>query len=300
MISGCEPPCQYITVQLLLDNLHEIWHWDPYYENLSRKFKFGYNLALTWRPVWPDQKVSDHILLSFLTRRMWPGVGSMCPSTSVCRHELLPPAMIAQSLAISQNLLSCVSHCRWPRKLSSTSACSFARNLGTHAQKPMLWFRRLLGMRQWVVCKLRSGLGSSKRDGYQLRVMNIHGGSPWAGTRRWQCVPSCWVTGEQLELSDELGLSSDSILSILTEDLDMKYFSAKFSQNCQQSSPTLSRTSWLNIRSRKCCSPPVHRTWSYDSFLFQDMIMLLKGNRLQDTQEINRNATMQLLATPNS
>jgi hypothetical protein len=102
------------------------------------------------------------------------------------------------------------------------------------------------------------------------------------------------------ELSDELGLSSDSILSILTEDLGMKYFSEKFSQNCQQSSPTLSRTSWLNIRSRKGCSPPVHRTWSYDSFLFQDMIMLLKGNRLQDTQEINRNATMQLLATPNS
>jgi hypothetical protein len=37
-----------------------------------------------------------------------------------------------------------------------------------------------------------------------------------------------------------------------------------------------------------------------DFFLIPDMKMPLKGNRFQDTEEIKRNAKMQLLAIPNS
>jgi hypothetical protein len=39
--------------------------------------------------------------------------------------------------------------------LSSASASGFVINLDTHAQKPTIWFRRLLGMRQRAVHKLR-------------------------------------------------------------------------------------------------------------------------------------------------
>ena len=50
------------------------------------------------------------------------------------------------------------------KKVEQHICIKFARNLATHAQKPMIWFRKLLGMRQWAVHKLKSGLGSSKTD----------------------------------------------------------------------------------------------------------------------------------------
>jgi len=34
----------------------------------------------------------------------------------------------------------------------------------------------------------------------------------------------------------------------------------------QPTHPTLSRTSWLNIRSHKCCSPCIHQTWPCVTF----------------------------------
>jgi hypothetical protein len=40
------------------------------------------------------------------------------------------------------------------------------------------------------------------------------------------------------------------------------------SQNCWQSSPTLSKTSWLNKRSRKCRGFPVHRTLYHVTFFY--------------------------------
>jgi hypothetical protein len=49
--------------------------------------------------------------------------------------------------------------------------------------------------------------------------------------------------------------------------------------------PTLSRTSWLNIRSHKCCSPPIHQTWPRVTFLFPK-VKILKGKRFQDMEEI--------------
>jgi hypothetical protein len=119
----------------------------------------------------------------FLTgRHMGWGMGCMWPWTSV------PPALTAQSMVISQNLLLsvlCMSHWQWPRKLSSTSAWSFVRNLDTHAQKPTIWSRRLFGMSQQVVYKSTSGLGCSKIAGHQLRVMNIQEAPPWKGTNWW-------------------------------------------------------------------------------------------------------------------
>jgi hypothetical protein len=50
--------------------------------------------------------------------------------------------------------------------------------------------------------------------------------------------------------------------------------------------PILSRTFWLNIRSHKCCSPPIHHVTSFCS---QRRNMLLRRNRFQDTEEINGN-----------
>ena len=56
--------------------------------------------------------------------------------------------------------------------------------------------------------------------------------------------------------------------------------------------PTLSRTSWLNIRSHKCCSPTVHHV----TFLYsQRRNMQLRRNRFQDTEKI-KNAMRQLLS----
>jgi len=50
--------------------------------------------------------------------------------------------------------------------------------------------------------------------------------------------------------------------------------------------PILSRTSWLNIRSHKCCSPPIHHVTFFYS---QRRNMLLRRNRFQDTEEIKCN-----------
>ena len=89
-----------------------------------------------------------------------------------------------------------------------------------------------MGIRQWVVHKLRSGLGSSKRDGRQLRVMNVQG----VGSTRWNQlmigkVHSAMPDNHRItitELFDELGLSFYLVQSILTEDLGMKCVSVKF------------------------------------------------------------------------
>jgi hypothetical protein len=62
--------------------------------------------------------------------------------------------------------------------------------------------------------------------------------------------------------------------------------------------PTLFRTSWLNIRSHKCCCPLFTNMALCDSFLFPQMKMLLKGNRFQDMDEIKQNMMTQLLAFP--
>jgi len=56
-------------------------------------------------------------LFFFLTRRcLGPQVGHLWPWTSMHMCEFLPPTQIAESLAISKNLLcmSCVSHWWWP------------------------------------------------------------------------------------------------------------------------------------------------------------------------------------------
>jgi hypothetical protein len=136
----------------------------------------------------------------FLTRRcLWLGVGHLWPWTSMLMCEFLPPAQIAESLAIGKNLLcmSCVSHWCWPRKLKSPCASSCVRNLGIHACKPMIWFRRLLEMRHRAVHKL-SGLDGSNRHRCKSRVTNVQGGPPWTGANRWllKCVLLCWITGE--------------------------------------------------------------------------------------------------------
>jgi hypothetical protein len=64
--------------------------------------------------MWPNQKVSDHILFFFFPERwrLGMGVGRMQPWTSVHMRDLLPPTWIEQLLAISQNLMCmlCVSH----------------------------------------------------------------------------------------------------------------------------------------------------------------------------------------------
>jgi hypothetical protein len=141
-------------------------------------------------------------------KNVWPHflsfkqeVGCMWPWTSMHVSELLPSAWIAKSLAFGKNLLLCVlwmSHWQWPRNLSSASASNFARNLGTHAQKPTIWFIRLLEMRQWAICKLWSGVSDSKRDGRQFRMMNVQGGPPQAGNNWWlmKCILSCWINRE--------------------------------------------------------------------------------------------------------
>jgi hypothetical protein len=100
--------------------------------------------------------------------------------------------------SISQKHLFCVVHWQWPRNLSSTSASIFARNVGTHVQNSTIWFWRLLGIRQWAIHKLRCGLGCSKRDTHQLRVINVQRGPPWAGTNWWltKRILPCQIAGE--------------------------------------------------------------------------------------------------------
>jgi hypothetical protein len=44
----------------------------------------------------------------------------------------------------------------------------------------------------------------------------------------------------------------------------------------------------------------IHQIWPHMTFLFQKVKMLLKGNRLQDMEEMKQNTMMQLLAFPKS
>jgi len=63
----------------------------------------------------------------------------------------------------------------------------------------------------------------------------------------------------------------------------------------QPTPPSLSRTTWLNIRSHKCCSPPIHHV---TFFFSQRRNMLLRRTRFPDTKEIKRDeATLGCLLT---
>ena len=62
------------------------------------------------------------------------------------------------------------------------------------------------------------------------------------------------------EFSDDVRFSSGSVRSSVTEDLGMKLVSAKFVRKLPTVEPNLFQNLLANIRSRKCRSPPVHRT----------------------------------------
>ena len=153
----------------------------------------------------------------------------------MCMHEILPPTRIAQLLAIGKNLLvcmSCMSQWQWLRKLSSASASSFARNLGTYDKKPMIWFIWLLRIRQLAICKLWSGL-KWFIEGWTSVENDEYSGKPC--TNRSQLMigkmHSVMLVKQRLtirQLSKELGLSIGSGESIMTEDLGMKCISIKF------------------------------------------------------------------------
>jgi len=170
-------------------------------------------------------------------------MGSMWPWTYMHMCELLPLAWIASLPEISQNVWLCVLgvSCRqWPRKWSSASASSFAINLDIHVQKPTIRFRRLLGMRQWAIHKLRSGF---------WHFMEV-----WSAVESDECSGRLFMRWNQLmidrvhsvmldnwrititELFDKLGLSFGLVQSILMDVWVWNASQWNLSQNCWQSS----------------------------------------------------------------
>lgn len=56
--------------------------------------------------MWPDQRVSDHIFFFFLLNNKVHGAGCRARDLGPVRmRALLPPAVIAQLLAVCQNML---------------------------------------------------------------------------------------------------------------------------------------------------------------------------------------------------
>jgi len=151
--------------------------------------------------MWPDPKYLTIFSFFYTRRHLRPGVGRMWPWTFMCMREILPLTLIAQSLAISKNLLmfmSCMSQWQWPRNVSSESASSFARSLGTYDKKPMIWFIRFLRIRQWAMCKLWSGLKCFIEGWTSVENDECSGKPSQAGTKWWltKRILSCWMNRE--------------------------------------------------------------------------------------------------------
>jgi len=152
-------------------------------------------------------------------------------------HTFFPPA--APSVACSQHVLrvymQCALHCyflgKWQNDSCSGIASNFARSLAIAKWKPFRRFSRYLVIMPWASHKLRSGTTDSKVAACwwtETLVSDRPSTSPndelinqvWTMVMQDHCV-TIW------ELAEEVGTSTGSVHSILTNDLVMRTVSAK-------------------------------------------------------------------------
>ena len=129
----------------------------------------------------------------------------------------------------------CVSHCyflrKWRNDSSSGIASNFARSLVIAKWKP---FRRFSGFSvtmPWASHKLRSGTTDSEMAAHWWR--DTHSSRP-STSRNDELIDQVRTLVMQdhrvtiRELVEEVGISTRSVHSILTDDLAMRRVSAKF------------------------------------------------------------------------
>jgi AraC-like DNA-binding protein len=112
---------------------------------------------------------------------------------------------------------------------SSGTASSFARSLEIPKRKQSGRFSRLSAMMQWVLRQSKSGLTASKMAAHWRTVTNVLGGHQQAGMQ--MSLRMCALEDRRLtvrEIADEVGISTGSAHSILTDDLHMCRVVAKF------------------------------------------------------------------------
>jgi len=108
----------------------------------------------------------------------------------------------------------------------------FCQKLGHSCLETYNMIQKAFGNKTMGCTHVKDGLGSSKRDRHQSRVMNGQGGPPTSRNQLMiDIVNSAMLDSQRMttrKLSDELGLLFGLVQSILKEDVDMKHVSAKF------------------------------------------------------------------------
>ena len=113
-------------------------------------------------------------------------------------------------------------------KVEQHIGTKFCQKLEHSCSETYANIQKAFGNKAMGCMQVKDGLGSSKRDRHQSRVMNGQGGPPTS--RNQLILHSAMLDSQRItirKLSDELALLFGLVQSILKEDMDMKHISAK-------------------------------------------------------------------------